>query len=171
MNYRILSLRCGEPKRGSRGPVSLAIGVAASLLASVALVLASPLSHSSPVSATGSEFGCDGTSMATFALGDGTSASPYIVTNSAQLAALALGNTTVHYRQECDLDLVEAGYTNWTGIGTGTVANAFRGVYDGNSKTISNVSISAGESGQGLFRYTDSATIKNLNLDGVSICE
>jgi hypothetical protein len=165
MNYRILSLRCGEPKRGSRGPVSLAIGVAASLLASVALVLASPLSHSSPVSATGSEFGCDGTSMATFALGDGTSASPYIVTNSAQLAALTLGNTTVHYRQECDLDIA-VDYTNWPGIGTDT--NAFRGVYDGGGYTISNVTISANsDNNWGLFRFTEDAVIRNLTLSDV----
>jgi hypothetical protein len=154
-------------RRSSRRPVSLVVGVATALLAGIALVIASPLTPASPVSATSSGFGCGEASMATFALGDGTSVDPYIVTNSAQLAALTLNNSSVHYRQECDLDLVAAGYTNWPGIGTGT--NKFQGVYDGNSKTISNVSISVSTAGRGLFNQTSGSAISNLSLDSVTI--
>ena len=53
---------------------------------------------------------------------------------------------------------------DWTPIGSD--GKPFKGTFDGQGKTISNVSINGDYTYQGLFGYTSGATIKNLNVAG-----
>ncbi len=101
--------------------------------------------------------------------GDGTEASPYVITTASQLSAfcddvnggndykgkyVALGN---------DIDMSQS---TSAFIGAGTADAPFRGTFDGKSYTISNLNIIAGEeSYQGLFGYADSTSVlKNVKL-------
>ncbi len=59
-----------------------------------------------------------------------------------------------------DIELTQS----WTPIGT--VGRPFRGTFDGNGYTISNITIDGEFTYQGLFGYTNGATIKNLNIAG-----
>lgn len=59
-----------------------------------------------------------------------------------------------------DIELTQS----WTPIGT--VGKPFRGTFDGNGYTISNITIDGEFTYQGLFGYTNGATIKNLNIAG-----
>ena len=103
------------------------------------------------------------------ATGDGTEASPYIITTAKQLNAfcddvnggndykgkyVALGN-------DIDMSQSTSAY-----IGAGTADTPFRGSFDGKSYTISNLNIKAGEENyQGLFGYADSTSVlKNLKI-------
>jgi len=64
-----------------------------------------------------------------------------------------------NYRLENNIDLSGI---NWTPL------PAFTGVFDGNSKTVSNLTINASRAVVGLFS-TNSGTIKNLHLENVDI--
>lgn len=59
-----------------------------------------------------------------------------------------------------DIELTQS----WMPIGT--VGKPFRGTFDGNGWTISNITIDGEFTYQGLFGYTNGATIKNLNIAG-----
>jgi len=114
--------------------------------------------------------------------GAGTATSPYLITTPAQLALLAelvnAGNTnysTAHYRLEADLDLTAYGSNfndgrGWHPIGI-TNTNFFRGVFDGNGYTITNLYINDPSGNNiGLFGFVDGRTgggiIKNLSVSG-----
>ena len=66
---------------------------------------------------------------------------------------------------------------DWTPIGngersgTGYTGNAFKGTFDGGNHTISNLTITSGESSAaiGLFGVVDGGTVKNITLSNVSI--
>ncbi|MBQ9069646.1 MAG: hypothetical protein IJ131_11450, partial [Eggerthellaceae bacterium] len=60
-----------------------------------------------------------------------------------------------------DIELTSA----WTPIGD-TSAHAFKGTFDGDGHTISGLSIDTTSTYQGLFGYVNSATIKNLVVQG-----
>ncbi len=87
------------------------------------------------------------------------------------------GNTyegqTVTLAGNVDLSTV----SDWTPIGNGSrsdssyTGNAFKGVFDGGNKTISNLTITSGTSSAaiGLFGVVDGGTVKNLTLSDVSI--
>jgi hypothetical protein len=81
---------------------------------------------------------------------------------------------TRHYKltQDVTLTAPAAGESNWTPIGAsgGTNnANNFRGSFDGQKFTITNLTINATTSGRGLFGYTNGATISNVGLRNVNI--
>lgn len=107
------------------------------------------------------------------------SAGGYYEINDAQdLADLATyvnaGNNASGktFRQTQDIDMSGAG--NFTSIGCYKPSNqggskSFSGTYDGNGKTISNLSINASTNMQGLFGRVENATIQNLNLSGASV--
>ena len=91
--------------------------------------------------------------VALFAGGTGTAEDPFVIQNAEQFKAFRdnvnAGNTfegkTI--KLTADIDLNNAA---WTPIGTST--NPFKGVFDGNGKTISNYSITAmDDNGSGLF--------------------
>jgi len=56
---------------------------------------------------------------------------------------------------------------NWTPIGTSSYP--FKGTFNGNGYVISNMTITNGNQYSGLFGKLDSATIKNLGLESVSV--
>ena len=56
----------------------------------------------------------------------------------------------------------------WTPVGTGT--NRFRGIFDGDNHTISNLTVTADYNYAGLFGIaSDSSTIKNLNVQNAAV--
>ena len=112
--------------------------------------------------------------MAQFSGGDGTSETPYQITTAAELAQLATyvnaghaiyAAPDVHYQLANNINL--SAYSNWTPIGN-TTTNPFKGVFDGDSKQISNLKITSGAYA-GLFGCINNATVKNLGLINVDI--
>ena len=56
----------------------------------------------------------------------------------------------------------------WTPIGTS--ANPFKGIFDGNNKTIANLFVDGGsESNKGLFGFTIEGEVKNLTIDNAKV--
>ena len=77
----------------------------------------------------------------------------------------ALGKT---FKQNADITLTAA-HTSIGGYFEGNSRN-FKGTYDGNNKTISNLTVNAPNSNyQGLFGYTSKAVIKNVTLANCNI--
>ena len=117
-----------------------------------------------------------------FSGGDGLSAdTAYQITTPAQLAKLAelvnAGNASynaAHYKLMNDLDLSAYGKDyddgkGWTPIGN-TYTQPFKGIFDGNGKTITELYINqSGQSHVGLFGSISRGTAKNLALQNVSI--
>ncbi|MFI3253690.1 MAG: GLUG motif-containing protein [Eubacteriales bacterium] len=94
------------------------------------------------------------------------------ITSVAELQALAdyvnAGNSTASdvYTLTADLDL--SGVSNWTPIGI--YGKKFTGKFDGNGYTISNLTIYKPKSThQGLFGYTNNATIDNVKLENCNV--
>lgn len=75
-----------------------------------------------------------------------------------------------HYRLTADIDC--SAVENFVPIGLdsdGWDGDTFKGVFDGQGHTISNVTISSDQSSVGLFSYTFHATLENLVLTGGSV--
>jgi len=110
-----------------------------------------------------------------FAGGTGTSADPYQIATAGQLAYLAYMTNTgsswssvKYFIQTADIDLT-AHY--WTPIGTyvlgsGDYTHAFKGVYNGNGKTINGLYIDSLDSSVGLFgcAYGNACLIKKVTI-------
>ncbi|MCL2705643.1 MAG: hypothetical protein FWE72_05490, partial [Spirochaetaceae bacterium] len=101
--------------------------------------------------------------------GRGTSTNPFLVSNIATLQKIGSDTDgwtlSAFYRQTADINLNSI--SNWVPIGT--EADPFRGTYDGNDKTISNLKINRNLDDQGLFGFTAaSAVLKNIKLDNVN---
>ena len=95
----------------------------------------------------------------------GTEENPYKINNLDDLIDFRTkvnGGTTYEGLFVKLMDDIDCGST-WTPIGTST--NNFKGTFDGNNKTITYVIPSTSSSYQGLFGYTNGATVKNLNVD------
>ncbi len=110
---------------------------------------------------------------ANFQTGDGSAASPFGITTAEELEKLAAlvnaNNATynaAYYRLGANIDL--SSISNWTPIGT--QSNPFKGTFDGNGKTISNMTID-NSSGifQGLFGKIDGAVIEKLGVTDVAL--
>ena len=96
--------------------------------------------------------------------GDGTSANPYIIENTAQLNSMKYDLQSC-YKLNSDIDLAN---TEWTVVGKNGAP--FTGSFNGNGHTISNIYISQPTLDYiGLFGYTNNATIKDLKINNVSI--
>jgi len=106
--------------------------------------------------------------------GTGTSGDPYLIQNKDDLVFLSLTdsdwNTNKYFKQTANIDLAGC---EWTPIGSS--AKNFKGSYDGNFKTISNLFFNNSTSSNvGLFGVTinntlSTETIKNLGLLNVDI--
>ena len=109
--------------------------------------------------------------------GSGTQADPYLVSTAADLTTLATkvnngtGYSGEYFKQTADINM--SGIA-WAAIGTNQ--NPFYGNYDGNHKTISNLTCSASSgSFGGLFgkvgnqNNTESRTLKNIRLVNCTI--
>ncbi|MCG6190685.1 GLUG motif-containing protein, partial [Maribellus maritimus] len=100
-----------------------------------------------------------------FAGGDGSKGNPYLIATPLQLYNVR-NDLKAHYRQVADIDL--SVYPNWLPIGGNN--NPFKGTYDGNGFTISNLTIESNPTQYaGLFSYTDSAKVYNIRLDSLTI--
>jgi len=106
--------------------------------------------------------------------GDGTAASPYVITDAAGLAQLAVevnagdAKAGKYYVLGNDIDL--SAYGNWTPIGT-NATNSFKGTFDGAGHTISGLYINnASRDYAGLFGYVfTGALIKDVFIKGASV--
>ena len=116
----------------------------------------------------------------TYFRGEGTASSPYIIDSEETLVALRnavnAGATfeSKYFKLTSDITLSEA----WTAIGNGSrssktyTGNAFKGVFDGDNKTISGLTITSttgDDAAVGLFGVVDGGTVKNLTLTDVNI--
>ena len=116
---------------------------------------------------------CIATSFAQFSgSGSGTESDPYLILNPIQLNQMRnfLNREGVYFKLMADIDLkefIEDEYPSQGWIPIGTLSNEFKGVLDGNGKTISNLKINRASSDfVGLFGRCSGSTIKNLSLKG-----
>lgn len=72
------------------------------------------------------------------------------------------GQTNLNARLVNDIDFKDETFT-----GIGNVNNHYKGTFDGNGKTVSNIKIVNKAEGAGLFNYVEGATISNLNIDNI----
>ncbi len=119
----------------------------------------------------------DGTSVSTGLIGTGTELDPYLISSENDLAFLAKQVNDgvelyddMYIKMTVDIDL---GNQNWTPIGKAK-PNTFKGTFDGDGHTISNLSIKTEDGNAdaifaGVFGRTDNGVIKNLNVDGAVI--
>ena len=104
--------------------------------------------------------------------GSGTSSDPYRIFNATQLSQLRnfLNQEGVYFKLQNDIDLTDWLADNYPGQGwqpVGSSAEPFKGILDGNNKTISGFSITRSSTDYvGLFGYVTGATIKDLTLKG-----
>lgn len=107
--------------------------------------------------------------------GSGTENDPYLILNPIQLNQMRnyLNQKGVYFKLMANIDLTEFiedefGSQGWNPIGT--ASNPFKGILEGNGKTITGLWIKRENSNNvGLFSYTNRATIKDLNLKNVNI--
>ena len=102
--------------------------------------------------------------------GAGTDDSPYLIQSPEDLEQVAQNvnagtDTEKYFKLMASIDLQNV---EWTPIGTTT--NPFKGVFDGNDQTISNLTIPNGGQNVGFFgTIADGAVIKNLTLFNVDV--
>lgn len=116
----------------------------------------------------------DGTVATSIATGSGTQASPYIINSAAELAYFGsqMNGKTWYVQLGVDIDLNSR---EWT-YGKNSASN-FKGHFDGNGKTISNLSIvPTSAKNNGFFSSLQGtaasrAEVKNLIIDGVTISQ
>ena len=107
----------------------------------------------------------NGTNISTALLGEGTETNPYQINSAADLAYLSSsvnGGETYEGKYFTLNVNINLNSKAWTPIGT--KATPFTGVFNGNSKKITNLSITADTAYAGLFGYV-SGTIKNLAIE------
>ena len=101
----------------------------------------------------------------------------YTIIKTAQDLLNIENNLSGRYMLVNDIDL--SGYSNWNGIGNSYSWGAFKGIFDGNGYTISNLKITGKQSDTdydgGLFAYINGGaeirnlTIKNANISGDNV--
>ena len=107
--------------------------------------------------------------------GAGTESDPYLILNPIQLNQLRnfLSQEGVYFKLMADIDLTEFledenPDQGWQPVGT--TSAPFKGILDGNGKTISGLWINrSNTSCVGLFGYCSKATIKNLTIKDAEI--
>ncbi|MFR9500773.1 MAG: GLUG motif-containing protein [Rikenellaceae bacterium] len=108
-----------------------------------------------------------------YAAGDGSADNPYQIATAEQFALLANRVDQMHDDKACSFVLtadINLGGKYWNPIGYDSETQHFNGIFDGGGYKISNMYISdTSSSCQGLFSYTDGATIRNVNLSGTAI--
>lgn len=109
------------------------------------------------------------TALAQFSGGNGTQASPYLISNTQQLDSVRYYPTS-HFKQTKDLNLSSYN-TNGGWLPIGNATTEFNGNYDGSGFFISNLIINRPNTSEvGLFgQIGQTAVIKNVKLFNVSI--
>ncbi len=98
-----------------------------------------------------------------FSGGNGTSGNPYVITNVKQLDKVR-DYKRRFFRLGCDLDLRSYQSGNWLALGDNE--EPFNGSFDGNSRTIRNLTINEpNEFYQGLFGCIKNGSVKNLKIE------
>ena len=119
---------------------------------------------------------CMATTFAQFSgSGSGTESDPYLILNPIQLNQLRnfVNRSGVYFKLMADIDLTEYiedenSSQGWLPIGTSSTP--FKGILDGNGKTVSGLWINRPNSDYvGFFGSTYGAKIKNLTLIGESV--
>lgn len=123
----------------------------------------------------------DEVEMPTYSGGKGTAEEPYLISTKEDLQTLAtfsnsfMDTTGLYYSLTTDLDLSASGVrTEWTPIGI-AAKGGFKGVFDGNGKTISGFTVTGSEAfgdSAGLFGWLNgNGTVKDLKIaNAVIIC-
>lgn len=113
--------------------------------------------------------------------GDGSTGNPYIITKAAELAWFRNevnrdgGDTKACAKLTADIDLKDFCHAaddskiekSWEPIGNSK--RQYRGTFDGNGKTITNLYINATQAYMGLFGCTYQSTIKNLTVENANV--
>ena len=136
-----------------------------SVLAILLVVILTLTLFTCPAGAAAEASVWDGTPGTSFAQGSGTEADPYVITKASELDYLATacmsGETFAGKYIKLGVN-IDWGGREWTSIGYTTSA-VFSGNFDGNGKTIYNLTCT--DVTVGIFGYATNATIKNLNVD------
>lgn len=119
---------------------------------------------------------CMATSFAQFSgSGSGTESDPYRITNPILLNQLRyyLNKSGVYFKLMVDIDLtefIEDEYPSQGWLPVGTSSTPFKGILEGNGKTISGLWISRSSTDYvGFFGSLDGGTVRNLTLRGGQI--
>ena len=120
--------------------------------------------------ATASAPAWDGSTTAGFS-GTGLNDDPYIISTGENLAYLSqevnAGNnySGKYFKLSSDIDLGDHSFTPIGKLLSGT-DYPFKGIFDGNGNTISNLNVNSAEAYVGLFGEIEDAIIENLNVEG-----
>lgn len=106
-------------------------------------------------------------------IGEGTNEKPYLICNLTQFIDISENcNDSVSlscsqsYRLEADLDF--SSVSSWKPIGSKN-ATTFSGVFDGADHTLSQINLSFTADTSGIFGKVSNATIKNLNVENLTL--
>ena len=118
--------------------------------------------------------------------GDGKTDNPYIITIAEELAwfrdQVNSGNNFICAKISEDVEVIDMSTVchaedksqnleelSWKPIGKNDYGYQYRGTFDGNRKTITNLYINASQNNVGLFGYTMEGTIKNLTFEYANV--
>ena len=118
--------------------------------------------------------------------GDGEVDNPYIITTAEELAwfrdQVNSGNNFICAKISEDVEVIDMSTVchaedksqnleelSWEPIGKNDYGYQYRGTFDGNGKTITNLYINASQNNVGLFGYTYKGTIKNLTFEFANV--
>ena len=118
--------------------------------------------------------------------GDGEVDNPYIITKAEELAwfrdQVNRGNNFICAKISDDVEVIDMSTVchaedksqnliekSWEPIGKNDYGYQYRGTFDGNGKTITNLYINASQNNVGLFGYTSEGTIKNLTFEYANV--
>lgn len=118
--------------------------------------------------------------------GDGKTGNPYIITKAEELAwfrdQVNSGNNFICAKISEDVEVIDMSTVchaedksqnleelSWKPIGKTDYGYQYRGTFDGNGKTITNLYINASQNNVGLFGYTMEGTIKNLTFEYANV--
>ena len=120
------------------------------------------------------------------ASGNGEVDNPYIITKAEELAwfrdEVNSGNNFICAKISDDVEVIDMSTVchaadesqnleelSWKPIGKNDYGYQYRGTFDGNGKTITNLYINASQNNVGLFGYTMEGTIKNLTFEYANV--
>ena len=118
--------------------------------------------------------------------GDGSTDHPYIITKAEELAwfrdQVNSGNNFICAKISDAVEVIDMSTVchaadesqnleelSWKPIGKNDYGYQYRGTFDGNRKTITNLYINASQNNVGLFGYTMEGTIKNLTFEYANV--
>ena len=118
--------------------------------------------------------------------GDGKTGNPYIITKAEELAwfrdQVNSGNNFICAKISDDVEVIDMSTVchaedksqnlkelSWKPIGKYDYGYQYRGTFDGNGKTITNLYINASQNNVGLFGCTYKGTIKNLTFEYANV--